>query len=69
MQIGCAAVPGAAAGAAVAGLLDVVLVGADIGWRHPLAVGLLSVLTVTAASVPSARVAAWRDPVTALRVP
>lgn len=69
LQMLLVAIPGAAVGAAVGAVVAERLSGSWPGWRYPLAVAVLAVLSVAAAALPPAVVAAFRDPVRAIRVP
>lgn len=62
-------VPGVVVGAAVGSLAVRWLAGTWPGWQFPVAVALLTTMSAAAAAAVPAAVAAWRDPVSALRVP
>lgn len=63
------AAPGAAVGAIAGSVVAERLAGSWPGWSYPIAVAVLTVLAIAAAALPPAMVAAFRDPVAAIRVP
>jgi len=69
LQTVLVATPGAVIGATVGAVAAERLAGSWPGWSYPSAVAVLTVLAVAAAAVPPAAVAAYRDPVAAIRVP
>lgn len=64
-----AAIPGAIVGGAAGSLITWRLTGTTPGVAYPVAIGILAVLTTVAAALVPALIAAFRDPVSALRVP
>lgn len=68
-QTACAALPGAVIGAVAGSSVVLVLADSWPGWAFPTAVSTLTVLAAAISAVAPAVVAAWRDPVLALRVP
>ncbi|MGH8875343.1 MAG: FtsX-like permease family protein, partial [Acidimicrobiia bacterium] len=64
-----AAVPGAAAGTSLGVGLVWRWAGSPPGWEFISAVGVLAILAASAAALPPALVAAYRDPIRVLRVP
>lgn len=64
-----AAAPGAVVGAAVGSLVTWRLTGSTPGLAYPVAICVLAVLTALLAALLPALIAAFRDPVSALRVP
>lgn len=69
LQMLLVAVPGAALGAVAGSVVAQRLSGTWPGWSYPLAVALLTVLAVASSALPPAVMAAFRDPVAAIRVP
>lgn len=63
------ALPGSVFGAIAGSILAWRLAGSGSGWAFPVAVAILTVIAVILAALIPAVVAAWRDPVEALRVP
>lgn len=69
LQMLLVAIPGAAVGAVVGAVAAHRLAETWPGWSYPLAVAVLTVVAVAVAALPPAVVAAYRDPVEAIRVP
>jgi hypothetical protein len=64
-----AAAPGALLGAVGGTAIVVALSGSGPGWQYPAAVAVLTIGAMALAAALPAVAAAWRDPVSALRVP
>lgn len=69
LQMQVAALPGVAVGAVGGWIAVVAIAGSGPGWQYPLAIAVLMLLTMAIAATVPAITAAWRDPVSALRVP
>lgn len=68
-QVVVAAAPGALLGAVGGTAIVVALSGSGPGWQYPAAVAVLTISAMALAATVPAVAAAWRDPVSALRVP
>jgi putative ABC transport system permease protein len=68
-QVLLAAIPGCAVGAVVGSVVSRQLAGTWPGLAYPAAIAVLGTLMLALAALPPALVAAYRDPVAAIRVP
>lgn len=69
LQVQVAAAPGAVFGAIGGSIAVTAIAGSGPGWQYPTAILVLTLAAMALAAAVPAMTAAWRDPVSALRVP